>query len=495
MPFQGRSRDTIRDQYLADWQSEYAARSRVLYIPVGSDAWMQAQAAAQMQELVEAQAEQNARDILPDQASTEALNRFGYVYSVDRRSATSAQYTVTITGSNGTYSLSNARMTYADGTVYNVTSTSVLVSGGTGTISVTAAIAGEAGNRNPGDVLTWTSAPSGINPTGTVASEVIPGADAESDASYADRIIDLLRERPSSGNRADWRDWVLRFEGLSTADAFVYPLLQPPSSPPGAGTPDTLGCVTVVALGPVQGNDPVNSRIIGGVPGAALAGPKAYIEGTVDIEGNPVSDGTQLRAVTMSPTDYVIEAANVSTSNVTMAVTVNASNAYQWSGTMAVQGSSTTTSLVVSGDRRGNNGFRALVFVGTTAARGGYQLVTLGTGTYDGTNTTFPQTGSNQLLAIPSGTVYPASANYAAIRNAVFTLIDTLTPGDTAPPCRWPEENSSISPALSQLVPSRIIAAVQDVIGVVSVNLTVPNTTLTPLPKAIITLDVLTVTP
>ena len=211
-------------------------------------------------------------------------------------------------------------------------------------------------------------------------------------------------------------------------------------------------------------------------------------------EGVATAVGIQLRPVTIDPANYTVEAANVSPTVVTMAVTVNSANAYQWSGTMTVV-SGTTTTLVVSGDQTANAGLRALVFVGTGNVRGGYQFVTLGAAVFGGVNTTFSQTGAQQLLGAPSGTVYPASLNYPSIRLAVLNLFDALTPGDTATPSRWPAENSIISPQIARLVPSRIVAAVQDVVGVISVTVSNPASILTPTTKSIITLSTLTVTP
>ena len=88
MAFEGRDRDTIRDELLAYLRAEYAAAtpSRTLLTSRGSPDWMNASSLAVMLEALEAQAEQNTRDILPDQASDEAVARHGYVYGVDRRS-------------------------------------------------------------------------------------------------------------------------------------------------------------------------------------------------------------------------------------------------------------------------------------------------------------------------------------------------------------------------------------------------------------------------
>ncbi len=237
--FVGRSRDTIRDQLLAYLRAEYTANSRTLLTSRGSDAYLDASSLAVVLEGLEAQAEQNARDILPDQASDEAVARHGYVYGVDRRTGVAARHTVTVTGTpSATITIpSGSAFAWTDGTLYAVTSTSVTLSvGGSGTVSASATTTGASTTRDTGDVLTWVSAPSGLDPTGTVASTVTTGADQETVQAWAQRIVDRLRYRPGAGNAAEWREWCLSYLGLDVRDTYVYPLLAPPVSYPGAGT-------------------------------------------------------------------------------------------------------------------------------------------------------------------------------------------------------------------------------------------------------------------
>ena len=141
--FVGRSRDTIRDELLAYLRAEYTANSRTLLTSRGSDAYLDASSLAVVLEGLEAQAEQNARDILPDQASDEAVARHGYVYGVDRRTGVAARHTVTVTGTPlATITIpSGSAFSWTDGTLYAVTSTSVTLSGvGSGTVSASATI-------------------------------------------------------------------------------------------------------------------------------------------------------------------------------------------------------------------------------------------------------------------------------------------------------------------------------------------------------------------
>ena len=62
---------------LSDWAALYAARGETLLTAPGSDAYLFASALAVQIEALEAQAEQVTKDMLPDQAATDALDQIG----------------------------------------------------------------------------------------------------------------------------------------------------------------------------------------------------------------------------------------------------------------------------------------------------------------------------------------------------------------------------------------------------------------------------------
>jgi hypothetical protein len=493
--FVGRSRETIRSALLADWASLYASRGETLLVSPGSDAYLWASALAVQIEGTEAQAEQLTRDILPDEASTEALDRHAFVDGVTRLAGFAARMTVTVSSAVATsYTIpSVTRMAFGDGTLYVVETASVTTSGGppVGTITVRAASTGASSNRDVGDVLTFTSTPTGLNSTGTVATIVRAGTDAESDASLAQRIITRRRERPGSGNRADWRGWTLTYTGTEIADAYVYPLLAPPVSFPGAGTPSTPGTVTVVATGPAQGDDVTNTRIVptddasARTAGAELTRVQEFIEGTRLPDGTDVSENPNdaLRPVPVAVGNYCVQAIATVSQPVLLTVVVSAANDVQWSGTMTVV-SATSTTLVVSGDQTAQSNKRALVALGEANRRGSYKLFTLGAGTYDGTtNTTF--TMADDDIATATGTVYPGVANFEAIRSAVLAYFDTLGPGDTSPASRWPSEDDG---ARASVYRTALAAAAIGAEGVLSCTTATPSSDVTPAAKTVVTL-------
>jgi hypothetical protein len=497
--FTGRSRDTIRDEILAYLRAEYAAASpaRTLLTSRGSPDWINASALAVMLEGLEAQAEQNTRDILPDQASDEALARHGYVYGVDRRTGVAAQLTVTVTGTpSATITIAaGTTMTWTDGTLYLVTSSSVTLSGGgSGTINVSATTTGASTTRTVADVLTFSSAPSGLNATGAVASVVTTGADQETTQAWAQRIVDRLRFRPGAGNDADWREWVFQYVALDIREVWVYPRVQPPTSYPGLGTIGVLGCVTVLAAGPPQGDSPTNTRMLG-TSGAALTAVKEYINGTRNALGLPVSNGEQLRPVTMSPADVSIEAITTQNQAVVATVTMNSANAFSFNFTATINAATTQASLVLDGNfTAGSTDLEdeaVLVNVGTGTYRGGYYRVVLPAGTYDGGAGTTTFAISPVLPAAPTGTLYPAPANWSAIRTAVFGFFDVLGPGDTSPAIRFPTEDYS---SRATLYKQALASAIMAVPGVLTATITTPATDTTPPRKTVLDLTTLLVT-
>ncbi len=506
MAFTGRSRATIRDSLLSFWSQEYTAAGERLLTAPGSDAYLWASALAVMLEGLEAQAESVSRDILPDQASDEAIARHGSVDGVARRAGVRARHSVTVTaGVDATYTFPvgvTYRMAYSDGTLYTVDSVAVTIAAGTGTITVTAADIGADPTRAVADVLTFVSTPTGLDATGTVASVATTGTDQESYSAWAARIIARRQERPASGNRADWQDWVEGYTGTTITRAYVYPLLAPPASFPGVGVANTPGCVTTVAVGPAQGDDLVNTRIVpytGSTrdPGVQLPKIMGYIEGTHDVAGVVTSTGTQLRPTSLPAGNYSVESINVSAQNVVLSCTMTAANAFPWVGGIAII-LSTDTTIKVTGDYTALQGLRALVLPATPTERGGYRAVTLGNANFAAGDTTFTQ-ATGQEVGFPTGSIYPCPPNWDDIRTAVFAHFDALGPGDTTPASRWPPESTEARATLYRTgLAADVINGAQSpavATGVLSCTVTTPAADVTPAAKTVVTLGSLLVTP
>lgn len=431
MAFTPRTRETIRADFLAALTNRYNAAGLTLDVSERSDAYKRADALAVILATIEQQAAQQVLDTFVDTASSAAVERHAAVYGIARRAASAAVLTLDVTGTPSTTPSISAgsKLSDADGALYTCADASVALDGsGDGQVTVTADAAGAAGTLAAGTVLTWVATPAGLDSTATVDSTVTVGEDAEDVEALRARVLARLRQRPASGNAEDWRSWCEDCDGVTRA--FVYPLLQP-----GAVSGDTLGCVTVVVMGPAQGDNTTNTSVISSVRCAEI---EDYIEGSRDTAGELDPDATQLRPATMAAADYEVTFVGVTPTDVIATIKTTSRFPFAFSGTLTVDtGTSTATSLVVNGDQTAKTGKRALVRVPTSAHRGGWQATELKSGSYNG------GTGKTTFTVSLSGapnttTAHPAPAAWDELRAAIFSLCDSLGPKDTSNPRRWP---------------------------------------------------------
>jgi uncharacterized phage protein gp47/JayE len=474
MSYTVRTRAQIRDSLLADWSARYHAAAETLLTIEGSPPYRWADALAVEIETLEAQAISLTLEIIPTTASDAGVLRHAAVDGVTQEPATAAVLSVTVRGVASSLITFGSAVLIAPGSGlrYAPSDETALTDGsGDAVVDFTCTTAGSEGNQSAGVELTWSSTPVFAEPTAVVVGTTVAGDDEESMESLARRIIERWQEAPASGNRADWRAWCEAT--ASCEEAYVYSLLHPVY---GADVP---GSVTVVALGPVQGDSATNTRVLFA---GALTAVRGYVEGTHDAAGDAAT-GTQLRPVTLASADYAIEAATATVQNVEATLVVAAAGAFPFAGTLTVDGTSSAGSLVVTGDQTAKAGLSVLVLVGTSAIRGGYQQVTLPTGSFSGGNTTFPMSPS--LLGTPSGSVYPAPLNWSELRAAVFAYFDALGPGDTSPPSRWPSEETQ---GRATLYRHALAGALIDVIGVLDATINTPAANVAPAAKALLTL-------
>lgn len=493
MAFTPRPRAQIEAELLADLAARFAANGEDLLTVPGSDMQLLAAAVAVDHEALEAQADAVAKNILPDTADSTTLDRHGAVEGLARDPAVAAVVTLAITGGpvSTTTPLAGQTVQSDAGELYDLidgtgAAVTELTTNGSGTVTTPATLRakcrtpGTAGNLAAGASLTWSSAPTGYAGSDVAVTALsTTGAPAESDAAYALRILARRQNRPASGNREDWRDWARRYAGVE--EAYVYPLLS--------GTDvGTLGCVTVVPLGPAQGDSTTATRILDTDTCDAIA---AFIEGTGDAEGNSVVNGVQLRPVTMAAADYAIEPADTQSQHLDLQLTNNAAFAFPFTSParLAKTGGSTTT-VVVSGDYTALNGKNVLVFCGTAYVRGGFVARQITGAVYGGGSTTFtldsamPGSAANDTAGY---CLYPAPPNWSVLRTAVFDLFDGLGPGDAAAPSsRYPEESVQAGATLYR---SALVATLKAASpGLLDVEVTTPSSNVTPAAKTLVTL-------
>ena len=503
--FETKTRAELRDLILDSLSTRYAARGKTLYTGKGGDAWMLAEALALVGEGVYLRALQLTRQILPDQAETVYLERHGTVENMSREAATPATLTIRVTGSPSTaYTCTGKTLNSTSGIKFTPVS-----SGGTALTSITTNGSGYAdvlakadrdgteGNLDAGTSLTWSSAPSGMGSTGIVQGDPATfGADEESDASFANRVLLRRQERPGSANRADWKEWCETVDGIQ--EAYVYPCYDL-----AAGEGQRPGNVTVIVLGPPP-EDPTSvatPRVLGYVVTDRAVD---YVEGRTTASGSAVTEAKQkqLRPAGLTEGSYWIQTPGTETVNVTLEIENTPAKAFPWTGTFTVSGG-TASAPQLSGDATALIGLEALFFVGTSVSRGGYQKRTVTAVSFSGNSIL---TLDSALGAAPSGTVYPAPPNWAEICLEVFKHFDSLGPGDVdidlyPDSARWPSEEIRGRAKLYRTALAASVVQDRDttgaltrgVAGVLSAEVTSPATDTTPTPLRLLVLGTLTI--
>ena len=334
-----------------------------------------------------------------------------------------------------------------------------------------------------GATFTWTVTPGSLNSTATVLSGhgPIAGADAESESEYRERVLARRRDRPGSGNCADWKSW--SEEVVNVKEAYVYSNYYDNAGSTPYAYP-LYGALTVCIVGeaPSPPFDGTTDRFL---TSADVARVRAYIEGTQDAQGNLVQsrDQVMLRPATVSQNDYNICIPQTYLQDIDITITLSGVAVPTWSASTFTVGAGCTTTLLANlstnpitlGVKSGD-----WIGVRNPSIRGWYEYVRV----ESMTTTSITLASDTPLLVAPASgrTVRPASSNAAAVRDAILDTCARLGPTTpTGGVTRWPAE-STIGP--STLYRSSIIAAVislpgvpgapPGVSGVVNASLTTP---------------------
>jgi hypothetical protein len=221
-----------------------------------------------------------------------------------------------------------------------------------------------------------------------------------------------------------------------------------------------------------------------------LAHVRAYLDGTENAAGVVNGPGTeQWRPLAAPLGNLLVETITSTKQTVEIQVEAAVTHPFPWSGSYAIV-ASTDTTVTIAGDHEDLAGLPILANVGETLYRGGYYAVQVTTAVFGGVNTVL--TLAETLLAAPAGTIYPAPPFWLALRTAIFTLFDALTPGDSTTPSRWPPVTASQPTVLRRAALMRSALSAPGVLRVTSIPL--PAANVTPTTKAQITLGTLLVT-
>jgi uncharacterized phage protein gp47/JayE len=161
-----------------------------------------------------------SRQLLPDTAETEWLDRHGDIWlvnadgSIGRKVATMASGQVTATGTPGAVIPGSTQLSNND---FNYETLTQVVLGVNPTpIDIRGLNGGAGGNLNVGDPLPFTTAISGVD-SSTIVVTLTGGADQESDDELRARVLKRIRQPPMGGAAYDYEAWALAVPGVTRA--------------------------------------------------------------------------------------------------------------------------------------------------------------------------------------------------------------------------------------------------------------------------------------
>ena len=178
-----------------------------------------------------------ARQILPDTADADQLDRHAAIWGITRRAGAASRGSLTIAGTDGAVLAAGAEFRRADDARYTLDTTVTIGAGGTALGQLTALVPGAAGDAPAATQMSLIAPAAGIQPLATVAAPGLTGgAEPEADSVLRARILARIQAPPAGGATTDYIAWAQAVPGVDRV--WVYPGWL------GAGT------VGVTLLGP-----------------------------------------------------------------------------------------------------------------------------------------------------------------------------------------------------------------------------------------------------
>jgi uncharacterized phage protein gp47/JayE len=169
-----------------------------------------------------------SKQVLPDTAEKEYLDRWSVIWNVLRKPAVSATGIVVCTGTNGSVIPAGTLLQRSDAVEFTTDADATIVAG-TVNASVTAVAGGVAGNTAAASNLNFVTPVAGVNSTAAVdGAGLIGGLDIESDDDLRARLLARIQQPAQGGAAHDYIAWALEMAGVTRA--WCYPLEN------GAGT-------------------------------------------------------------------------------------------------------------------------------------------------------------------------------------------------------------------------------------------------------------------
>ena len=161
-----------------------------------------------------------ARQIMPDTAETEHLERWASIWGITRRTATQAAGYAAFSGEDGAAIPAGTEVQSPSGQIY-VTLADAWIEDGTARAAIEAVEAGPDGNASDATPLQLTIPVAGVQARAAASGNITGGAAAETDASLRTRLLSRIRTLPSGGAARDYVTWTLEVAGVTRA--WCYP--------------------------------------------------------------------------------------------------------------------------------------------------------------------------------------------------------------------------------------------------------------------------------
>ena len=161
-----------------------------------------------------------SRQVLPDTAEVDYLERHASIYNITRKEASAGSGKARFTGTTGTVIAKGVKVQTVRAQIY-VTMAAATLKEGQADVAIKAETAGKAGNIKADTVLTL------VTPVGGVQSKAVAlapgiqgGTEPETDDSLRRRLLNRIQAPPHGGSQADYVAWARAVPGVGRAWAY-----------------------------------------------------------------------------------------------------------------------------------------------------------------------------------------------------------------------------------------------------------------------------------
>jgi len=158
-----------------------------------------------------------SKQIFPDQAEQEFLERWAGIFGVDRKTATFTQLAVDFVFTGAATIPVGSSFVRSDGETYTLDAEVSAIGAGTLSGQITADNSGIVPNTNNAEILSFVSVISSVDSDATVTATVTEGEDSETDDSLRSRVIARIQQPPSGGTASDYVNTALSVAGVTRA--------------------------------------------------------------------------------------------------------------------------------------------------------------------------------------------------------------------------------------------------------------------------------------